>query len=152
MAASAHFCCLCHCRAAAYRPSPEWDEWVRRSWSVFVQSSDPWLKLAERNEQLPISSPSDITLLGLCASHGNGYVREAAVARLAQVQNGLEVGFLILRANDWVPSVQIRAQTALMSRLNLIRQDLQGDFAVQSGVLRQIHLSHAPAPSCERIS
>src|SRR5262245_36666132 len=29
---------------------------------------------------------------------------------------------------------------------DLIRQDLQGDFSIQSGVLRQIHLSHASRP------
>jgi len=97
---------------------PEWDEGVRRSWSVLGQGpNDLWGMKRETVEQLPMNTPSDVTLLGLCASHGNGYVREAAVARLTRIQDGSELAFLILRANDWVPAVQMRASTALMDRL-----------------------------------
>ena len=97
---------------------PEWDEWVRRSWSVLEEPGDVWGKLNKQViEQLPLTMPDNIVLLGLCASHGNGYIREAAVVRLTQVQNGSELGFLILRANDWVSAIQMRVRTALMDRL-----------------------------------
>ena len=97
---------------------PEWDEWVRRSWSVLEEPGDVWGKLNKQViEQLPLTMPDNIVLLGLCASHGNGYIRAAAVVRLTQVQNGSELGFLILRANDWVSAIQMRVRTALMDRL-----------------------------------
>ena len=54
---------------------------------------------------------------GVCACHANGYIREAAVARLSTSTNGAEVPFLLWRSNDWVAPVAIRARAALGARL-----------------------------------
>jgi hypothetical protein len=98
---------------------PELDESFRLYRYVLVQQDDPWSKLTRKVvEGLPLAGPNDEVLLGLCASHCDGYIREAAVARQAQIHSGLELGFLIMRANDWVSEVQIRARTALLERLS----------------------------------
>lgn len=55
--------------------------------------------------------------------HPNGYVREAAVRRLADwplgIGIGRELGALLLRMNDWVPTVAAQAATAVERRLTL---------------------------------
>ena len=57
------------------------------------------------------------SLLALATSHRNGYVREKALRKLSLVTTGVEVPFLILRLNDWVPNVRELANTAIRSRL-----------------------------------
>jgi hypothetical protein len=56
-------------------------------------------------------------VVGLLASHANGFVRAAAVDVLAQYTSGQEIPFLSLRANDWVEPVAARASELLLSRL-----------------------------------
>src|SRR5712671_4725317 len=88
---------------------PELDESFRQYRPVLVQPVDPWSRLTRKVvEDLPVAGQNDTIFLGLCASHSDGYIREAAVVRLAQIHNGLELGFLIMRANDWVTGIQIR--------------------------------------------
>lgn len=58
------------------------------------------------------------SLLQLATCHPSGYVREAAVRRLAVASDGQEVPFLLLRVNDWVAPVRKAAVTALWARLN----------------------------------
>lgn len=73
-------------------------------------------------------SPSQLTLLerfgdrsvqilGLASFHHNGYVREAAINRLALSETGAELPFLLLRLNDWVANVRDAAYKAIHSRL-----------------------------------
>jgi len=98
---------------------PELDETFRRNRYVLVLQDDPWIKLTRKVvEDIPLTGPNDEILIGLCASHSDGYIREAAVARLAHIYSGLELCFLIMRANDWVSAVQMRARTALLERLS----------------------------------
>ena len=55
--------------------------------------------------------------LGIASFHGNGYVREAAITRLAASSDGRELPFLLVRMNDWVPSLAKRARVAGESRI-----------------------------------
>ena len=58
-----------------------------------------------------------VQILGLASFHHNGYVREAAINRLASSATGAELPFLILRLNDWVSNVRDAAYQAILSRL-----------------------------------
>jgi HEAT repeat protein len=59
----------------------------------------------------------DPLVIGLVASHPNGYVRAAALEQLARSTSGQDIRFLALRANDWVEPVAARATELLASRL-----------------------------------
>ena len=61
----------------------------------------------------------ELSPLGLtvAACHLDGYVREAAVACLAETDEQLALPVLALRAADWVPQVRDRARAALEHRL-----------------------------------
>lgn len=59
-----------------------------------------------------------VQILGLASFHHNGYVREAAINRLASSVTGAELPFLILRLNDWVSNVRAAAYQVILSRLN----------------------------------
>jgi HEAT repeat protein len=54
---------------------------------------------------------------GLASLHNSGYVRQAAVRRLAEGRDGFEVPYLLLRVNDWVSPVRKAARAALWERL-----------------------------------
>lgn len=90
--------------------------------------------------------PSDALLTALASFHGSGYVREAAVRRLLDNRDGSEVPFLLLRCNDWVPTIAELAQRGLRDRL-------QPDYA--GHVLRSYrlieHLQHAQRNSLTKL-
>ena len=56
--------------------------------------------------------------IALASFHRSGFVREAAVHRLAAMTDGFEVPFLVVRANDWVSVIQAAAMRALKRRLD----------------------------------
>lgn len=58
-----------------------------------------------------------VSLLGMCSFHQSGYVREAAINRLALVTTGAELPYILLRVNDWVSNVRDTANEAVQSRL-----------------------------------
>lgn len=58
-----------------------------------------------------------VSLIGIASFHANGYVREAAIKRLALITSGAELPFLILRANDWVAVIREAAYQAIRARL-----------------------------------
>jgi len=58
-----------------------------------------------------------VPLLGMASFHHNGYIREAAVNRLALSTSGAELPFLILRLNDWVSNVRDAAYRAISARV-----------------------------------
>lgn len=60
---------------------------------------------------------ADQAVCGLLSFHRNGYVREAAVRRLAGLTLGFELRFLLLRLNDYVPPVRAAAQSAVDARV-----------------------------------
>jgi HEAT repeat protein len=77
-----------------------------------------WVNL--RPEDLDrLGEPTGVafSLLAIAGSHWNGHVREAAVRRLARIEDGRELPFLLLRANDWVEPVARAARASLSPRL-----------------------------------
>jgi HEAT repeat protein len=66
---------------------------------------------------LPASKSARSSIMGLASFCPSGYVREAAVHELARIEDGSELPFLLLRANDWVATVRGFAIVALRRRL-----------------------------------
>jgi HEAT repeat protein len=93
------------------------DEQVRHG-SYAQYWSNAWHKLAPAAvSRLAQAHELDATVIGLLASHANGFVRAAALELLAQHTSGREIPFISLRANDWVDPIAARASELLMSRL-----------------------------------
>jgi HEAT repeat protein len=57
------------------------------------------------------------SILGLISFHRNGYVRHEAVRLLAEVHDGTELAYLLIRLNDWVEPIRRDAQAAIEQRL-----------------------------------
>jgi HEAT repeat protein len=64
---------------------------------------------------LPQSSSAPV--VALASMHSSGYLREAAVRLLATCEDGMELPYLLLRANDWVPAVRAVAESVVRARL-----------------------------------
>ena len=93
------------------------DEQVRHgSYAYWSQSA--WRELTPKMVlRLAQTVDLDTCVIGLLASHANGFVRAAALEVLADRGDGHELPFLSLRANDWVEPVAMRAGELLLSRL-----------------------------------
>ena len=93
------------------------DEQVRHG-SYAQYWSNAWHKLAPAAiSRLAHTYDLNAAVIGLVASHANGFVRAAALEVLAQYNSGREIPFLSLRVNDWVEPVADRASELLVSRL-----------------------------------
>jgi HEAT repeat protein len=80
--------------------------------------SNAWSRLAPSAiSRLTQAYELDAAVIGLLASHANGFVRAAALEVLAQHTSGREIPFISLRANDWVDPIAGRAGELLISRL-----------------------------------
>jgi len=64
------------------------------------------------------SGPCNAGMLFYASMHGNGRVREAALRILENRSDGRELPYLLLRANDWVPSIRDRARRAIEARIH----------------------------------
>src|SRR5579872_1118675 len=62
-------------------------------------------------------TPTRSSMLGYASFHRNGYVRHEAIRLLAQIEDGSELPFLLIRQNDWVQPIAGEARTAVESRL-----------------------------------
>lgn len=60
---------------------------------------------------------TEVSVLGVVSFHHDGFLREAAVARLDDLTTGLELPFLLVRLNDWVEPVARRARDAVARRI-----------------------------------
>ena len=99
------------------------DEQVRRN-SYASDWSNAWHQLAPGTvSRLAQTAEFDGAVVGLLASHSNGFVRAAALEVLAEQTSGHEIPFLSLRANDWVEPVAARARDLLTSRLRPDNRD-----------------------------
>lgn len=67
-------------------------------------------------EYLRESGNPGAEVLGAFSFHPDGYVREAAVRRLATLSDEAELRYLLLRLNDWVPQVRAAARAAVLGR------------------------------------
>lgn len=94
------------------------DEGLRRVLAAHYGWEHPrWLRNAEDVRRLHLPPGTEAAVIGLLASAPSGYVREAAVQRLALLGGGDELPPLLLRANDWVQPVRTRALDALHARV-----------------------------------
>ncbi|HZG13518.1 MAG TPA: HEAT repeat domain-containing protein [Candidatus Bathyarchaeia archaeon] len=95
------------------------DQYMRRLTPYdSMERLSSWHQLTpEEVSAISIQDQSDVSYLGVCSFHRNGYIREKAVERLAQVQSGREIAFLLIRLNDWLPKIRFLAFRALKQRL-----------------------------------
>ena len=93
------------------------DKYVRQS-GQYRPYLPLWLVIQPDELERMLSAPViDAGLLGVASFHANGFVREKALTRLADVRTGLELPFLLLRLNDWVRPIHEAAAAALLTRL-----------------------------------
>ncbi len=94
------------------------DEGLRRVLIAHYGWEHPhWLRNADDVRRLHLPPGTEGAVMGLLACAPSGYVREAAVQRLALLGDGDELPPLLVRSNDWVPPVRIRALDALRPRV-----------------------------------
>ncbi|HYW14012.1 MAG TPA: hypothetical protein VE871_18755 [Longimicrobium sp.] len=107
--------------AVAELPLVAWvrlDEGVRRVLIAHYGWEHPhWLRNAEEVRRLHLPPGTEAAVIGVLACAPSGYVREAAVQRLALLGDGGELPPLLVRANDWVQPVRTRALDALHARV-----------------------------------
>lgn len=86
---------------------------TRRTWSWWGVSD--WAKIAR--ERISNGEPSTLALV-VASFHPVGFVREAAVARLGEIDDEIALPALALRTGDWVPQVRDRARAAVGRRVS----------------------------------
>ncbi|SFS88700.1 HEAT repeat domain-containing protein [Marininema halotolerans] len=105
----------------------EWiglDQYIRRlNPYLYYKNLSMWIKWHQLSptvvRSMSIIEEADVSFLGLCSFHRNGYVREAAVESLAGHFSGKEIPFLLLRMNDGVPNIRYKAHLALNVRIRM---------------------------------
>jgi len=55
--------------------------------------------------------------LAVLSMHRSGYVREAALRRLAEINDGTELPYIFICLNDWVAEIRGFAESAIVERL-----------------------------------
>ncbi|MCA9114487.1 MAG: HEAT repeat domain-containing protein [Planctomycetaceae bacterium] len=96
----------------------ELQDWIR--WRWHWSSPDGWHQTMPADVVKLAGAGKDtgyVEILGLLSFHSNGYVRHEAVRKLAKVQDGTEIPFLLLRQNDWVWQIRDEAAAAVTSRI-----------------------------------
>ncbi len=97
---------------------PAFDQWVRPSYyyrGSKVFAGDRWIRLDPA--ELARFGEAEPAFWGLMCMHASGYVRQAALGRLAGVDTGEELPFLLLRVNDWVDEVSALATRLVAERV-----------------------------------
>lgn len=90
------------------------------NWEYGWHAGQDWSQLRKKSvRKLAQTKDGKLStaVLGLLSFHRNGYVREEAVTLLAEMSDGAEVPFLLIRQNDWVTAISRRAQAAVKQRL-----------------------------------
>ena len=89
-------------------------------WSYGWYISESWSNLAPAQVEDVAGKTSQRTyILGLLSFHHNGFVRYEAVKLLAQVDDGDELRYLLIRQNDWVDPISSDAKAFVRERLTL---------------------------------
>jgi hypothetical protein len=83
---------------------------ARRSWWNVSASA------STAQDRILADNPSTLSLV-LASVHPDGYIREAAVARLGELDEPLALQALTLRTTDWVGQVRDRARAGLLAQL-----------------------------------
>ena len=86
------------------------DETARRIW----WDVQDWA--AQARDRISGGEPSTLALV-VASFHPVGFVREAAVARLGEIDDQITLPVLALRAADWVTQVRDRARAAIARRV-----------------------------------
>lgn len=85
------------------------------SWYPF----DAWSNLQPSAVQsLEIDAKYRASVLGLISFHQNGYIRHSALRLLAEIHDGSELSYLLIRQNDWVDAIRVEARSAVESRVS----------------------------------
>jgi HEAT repeat protein len=101
------------------------DEACRNDWSYESSATSVWRRLKPTDVTKFWRFPNAVAVVGVSCCHGSGFIRDAAVNELANICDGTELPFLLVRLNDWVAVVRESAATAVMHR---IRPDYAGHF------------------------
>jgi HEAT repeat protein len=89
-----------------------------RGWSAYgYYNLQNWQSLRPADVSRLAQSEFATSLVGLASFHSSGYVREAAVEKLALQRMGKELPFLLIRLNDWVMQVRDTAARAVRARI-----------------------------------
>jgi hypothetical protein len=110
----------------------------RRSSGADNYRHTSWLAL--RPHQL---DPVEPALVALASMHSNGFVRERATELLATRTDGGEIPYLLVRVNDWVPSIRARAEKALRAR---ITPDHAASFVASLGLMESLRVVRRAPP------
>src|SRR5260370_13863650 len=125
-----------------------WLDLVMRERSPYRWSyPSAWAELtSDQLHLLQRFGKESIYALGMASLHFSGYVRDEALRKLTDAQDGAELPFLLLRLNDWVQEVRHTAHLlvrerlttkyapffvsniALGNRLRLVRRGQQGEI------------------------
>ncbi len=84
-----------------------------RWWPGYLRELDagPWRDIGPDDlVRFERFGPGGQGLLRAASAHWNGFVRQAAVERLAREADGAELPFLLVRLNDWVWQVRSAAE------------------------------------------
>jgi len=97
------------------------DERIRRT--LQVASYAParlalprWIVDRDAVGRVRLSGEAALPALAILSMHPSGYVRDDAVAALAAQEDGAELPYLLLRANDWVEPIRRRVWQVLHGR------------------------------------
>lgn len=101
----------------AAKDFPQLEQSCRNDWAYDSSALHPWRTMKPSELPKLFQLPSSDFLLGLASFHNNGYVRESALEMLTTVRSGIELPFVLLRLNDWVPQVRRIAADAISARL-----------------------------------
>jgi len=93
------------------------DEACRNDWSCESSASSVWRRLKPTDMKQFWRLPSAVAIVGVTSCHGSGFIRDAAVNELANIFDGSELPFLLVRLNDWVGVVRESTATAVLHRI-----------------------------------
>lgn len=108
------------CVAQILKSLPASDSWWFSS-NILGYVSQNWHLMKADQVEAIAGAPSDDAypwVLGLLSRQDSGYVRHKAVQLLANIHDGREFPFLLVRQNDWVEAVAQEAQLAVKQRIH----------------------------------
>ncbi len=94
----------------------EFDAAIREHGDGWHYLPGPW-RLLSPAVAGTFTKEEDMGVLALASMHCNGRVREAALRVLATREDGQELPFLLLRANDWVVPIREKVRDWIATRL-----------------------------------
>lgn len=97
--------------------------------------SEAWHNLKPKYVSTLLSKSNGFHLGCLLSLHNNGYIRQAATHFLANVHNGEELRFILIRQNDWVVSISEDAQSMVCTRLT---PEYLNHFVAETDLLFQL--------------